>query len=217
MPDFDHLDLFTTWSDAASADTVEARPYLEDYKAEPAALLADFLDALGIRDDPAFVLPHSQSVNPQLAAEGVAALQAVNAVLPRRDADGKPLRRVLSPKIASGIAAVNQGSPIALPATLAAEIEDHFAESNRDLVHAMGSTEAWDRWLGQVPKPTTAQSRPTVTNERLAELLFSAQQAAQESFPPMLLARLTAQMGRSEGFVDWSDGATSASIDQSVS
>lgn len=56
MPDFDHLDLFTTWSDAASADTVEARPYLEDYKAEPAALLADFLDALGIRDDPAFVL-----------------------------------------------------------------------------------------------------------------------------------------------------------------
>ncbi|MGV1036714.1 MAG: hypothetical protein ACOYD0_06770 [Candidatus Nanopelagicales bacterium] len=167
---------------------------------------------MGAAADPAFDLPDPEAANPQLAAEGVAALQAANAVLPRRGMDGKPLRRVLSPKIAKGIAAVNEGAPIALPRDLAEEIGHHFDPSNRKLIDEMGATDAWNQWLEQDAKPTMDQPRPTVTNERLAQLLFAAQHA-EEAFSSGLLARLTARMGATTGITDWSDPAGHVSFD----
>lgn len=210
IADFDHLGLFTMWCDAAGAQSVAARPFLEGYKAQPEALLADFLDAAGIATDPAFVLPGPAAVNPQLAAEGVAALRVVNAVLPRRGSDGKPMRRALSPRIARGIAAVNEGPSIALPRDLAQQIDHHFDPSNRALINVMGMSDTWSEWLAQDAKPTTEQPRPTVPNERLAQLLFAAS-AVEELFPPVLLARLTARMSV---ITDWSDPAGYASLDR---
>ena len=74
----------------------------------------------------------------------------------------------------------------------------------------MGMSDTWSEWLAQDAKPTTEQPRPTVPNERLAQLLFAAS-AVEELFPPVLLARLTARMSV---ITDWSDPAGYASLDR---
>ena len=165
------LGIYEQWVGALGADAVTARPYLESFKSNSAALLADFCSHTGIDvQPPAAEDTTTRRANPRLSAEGIEFLVALNSFLPHpfdaNDAELK-IRRALLDRIM----AVTAGPPLQIPGRLVPEVKAHFGPDNQRLAELAGGGPEWEEWLEQSPPADVLDEPPALRPERVVEIL----------------------------------------------
>lgn len=203
MQDFTHLNLYRIWSAQLGPGNLTARPYLEAYKSAPAAVLADFFEATGIRARDDYEMPSRAAANPQLSREGIAVMKTLNSRFPVRKRGERPLRPQRA-GIARRVAEITAGPGFGLSSELLQEMDDYFSPQNASLVTELGGGPQWTEWVDQQPPQTAEAGEDTVTNARLAEVMAQIPSDG-SGVAPLLMANLFARLSVPEGIVDWDD------------
>ncbi len=151
-------------------DKVIVRPFYEDFKAMPDAVLVDFCEQVGI-DRQSLALPTEEPElrNPKLSAEGVEFMRIVNQAAPQGAYSGRRGFR-LRRNIIMRVQEITDPQSFVAPDAVLARARQEYQSSNEAVVERLGATQEWRRWLDQ-PIPMVGGEPVLITEERVAELM----------------------------------------------
>ncbi len=165
------VQVYANWSAALGADSVHARPYLEKFKSEPAALIADFCNTVGITLDVSDAdEPQARQRNTGLSAEAIEMMRVLDAQVPLlTDASerGQKLRRRTIRKLLKHA----QGPSLRIPDSLVPAIRAAYEPDNQRLVEELGGGDEWIEWLEQSPYDREGAAPAPMPPERVIELM----------------------------------------------
>lgn len=202
--DYGHLATVNLWTDAVGSANITVRPYLERYRKDSAAILNDFLTAVGIPADADWVEPKRDASNRSLGMEGVQVMRAVNFVFPGPEHYSRA-RLHQRAAVTRRVQANTTSDPFGLTQELTTALESMFAAQNQQIAARFSPAEA-NEWLGQPAMPPIA-AKDAMTNDRLATILLSLVDE-NEKVSPAFIAQIVGRLAKPLGIVDWNDPAS---------
>lgn len=208
--DYSQVSMLKRWQLAFGADNVTVRPYFEWYRHDAQAMLNDFFASVGIPHDAPWREPERRADNRSLRAEGVQVLRAINFSFPQPGVYQRTLVHQRA-AVSRRVQATTGGAPIGLTAELSETALREFANANNTIVSMFGG-EQWQEWREQEMPPPADAITMTITNARLAEVVYGLVDE-NEKIEPGFVAQLIARMSVPVGIVNWNKPDASPDID----
>lgn len=202
--DFAHLELLNRWRNVVGPENVIARPYLEWFRKDSQAMVADFCAAVGIEPQSAWIEPPESASNRSLGTDGLQVLRTMNFYFPRSGPTySRPLTQQRAAVARRVQATVTGGGRVGLTEAMTAALLAKFEPNNKALF-AQVSGAGWDEWLSQ-PAPKPVGPMPiTMTNAEIAEAMFGIV-GPEEEISAAFVAQIIARLAKPTGVVDWND------------
>ncbi len=203
LNDFAHLELLTRWRNVVGAENVTARPYLERYRNDSDAMVADFCAAVGIEPRTPWVEPIEDRSNHSLGTDGLQVLRTINFYFPKPGATYKrPMVRQRA-AVARRVQATTAGGKVGLTEAMTAALLARFADRNRELANAVTGA-GWDEWLEQPAPPPVGPMAITMMNGEIAAALIQLVDP-KEKITAAFVTQVIARLAKPIGVVDWND------------
>ena len=165
------VQVYANWSKALGADSVRARPYLEKFKSDPAALIADFCDTVGITVDASDGdEPQVRQRNTGLSAEAIEMMRVLDAQVPLLTDAGERGQRLRQRTIRK-LLKHTKGPSLQIPDSLVPAIRAAYEPDNQRLVEQLGGGAEWVEWLDQSPYVGAGDAPAPMPPERVIELM----------------------------------------------